>query len=156
MHYRAIAIVIGIAITVFAQSTSESATIGTWKQNLSKSKYVPGPAQTVPSTVHVEPVTGGEKLSVEGVGADGQPASWSYTATYDGKPTPVTGSPYGDTVVLKQIDAHKSMITYSRNGKVSRTSTRTVSQDGKTLTITAKGTNASGQEYNNLTVFEKQ
>src|SRR3954454_7949745 len=156
MHYRAIAIVIGIAITVFAQPTSDSATIGTWKQNLSKSKYVPGPAQTVPSTVHVEPVTGGEKLSVNGVGADGKPTSWSYTATYDGKPTPVTGSPYGDSVALKKIDAHTSVITYTRNGKVSRTSRRTVSKDGKTMTLSAKGTTASGQEYNNVSVFEKQ
>jgi hypothetical protein len=139
-----------------AASRPESTIIGTWKQVLSRSKYQPGPAPTIPSTLRIEATEGGEKLLVEVVGADGQPTSWSYTATYDARPASVTGSPYGDTVTLKQIDAHKSVITYTRHGKVSQTSTRTVSQDGKTLTITAKGTNASGQAYNNVTVFEKQ
>jgi hypothetical protein len=156
MNFRAVVLAVGLAVLPMAVSGAESAIIGTWKQVLSKSKYQPGPAPTISSTVRIEAVEGGEKLSVEGIGADGQPASWSYTATYDGKPASVTGSPYGDTLTLKQIDAHKSMITYTRNGKVSRTSTRTMSQDGKTLTITAKGTNASGQAYNNVTVFEKQ
>ena len=149
MNCRAIALVIGIAITAVAQSAADSAAIGTWKQNLSRSKYHPGPAQRIPSTLRIEAVNGGEKLSVDGVGADGKPASWSYTATYDGKPTPVTGSPYGDTVALKRIDAHTSMITYTRNGKVSRTSRRAVSKDGKTMTISAEGTTANGQNYNN-------
>ena len=156
MHYRVIAIGIGIAIAVFGQATSERASIGTWKQNLSKSKYVPGPAPTIASTVRIEPVTGGEKLSVEGVGTDGKPGSWSYTAAYDGKPTPVTGSPYGDSVALKNIDSHTSVITYTRNGKVSRTSRRTISKDGKTMTLSSKGTTASGQEYKNVSVLEKQ
>ena len=34
--------------------------------------------------------------------------------------------------------------------------TRVVSQDGKTMTITSKGTNAQGQTVNNVNVFEKQ
>lgn len=156
MNFRAVVFAISLVLSSSFLSGAESAIMGTWKQVLSQSKYQPGPAPTIPSTIRIEAVENGEKLSVDGVGADGQPASWSYTATYDGKPTSVIGSPYGDTAVLKQVNDHKSVITYSRNGKPSRTSTRTVSRDGKTLTITAKGTNASGQAYNNVTVFEKQ
>src|SRR4051812_46947271 len=100
MNFRAVVLAVGLALFSVAASGAENAIVGTWKQVLSKSKYQPGPAPTVPSTVRIVAVEGGEKLSVDGVGADGQPTSWSYTATYDGKPISVTGSPYGDTVVL--------------------------------------------------------
>ncbi len=130
--------------------------LGTWKQNLSKSKYNPGPPPTTPSTLRMEGIEGGEKLSVDGVGVDGKAASWNYSATYDGKPVSVTGSPYGDSASLKRIDAQTTQITYTKNGKVTRTSKRMVSKDGKTLTITATGINAKGEKYNNISVFEKQ
>ena len=156
MKYRAIALAIGLAVSTLAQHESQSAAVGTWKQSLSKSKYSPGPAPTIPATLKIEAVQGGEKVSVDGVGADGNAASWSYTVTYDGKPTSVSGSPYGDMVAFKKGDPRKTTITYTRNGKVSRTSIRTVSTDAKTLTIVAKGTTANGQQYNNVTVFEKQ
>jgi hypothetical protein len=129
---------------------------GTWKQNLAHSKYNPGPAPNTASTLRIEAVEGGEQLSVDGVGVDGKPASWSYTATYDGKPTSVTGSPYGDMVAFKRIDGRRSQIRYTGNGKVTRISNRVISSDGKTMTIHATGTSATGQRYNNVTVFEKQ
>ena len=33
---------------------------------------------------------------------------------------------------------------------------RVVSQNGKTMTVTVKGTNAQGQAVNNVVVFDKQ
>jgi hypothetical protein len=39
---------------------------------------------------------------------------------------------------------------------VVQTSTRVVSKDGKTLTLTAKGTNAKGQAVNDVLVFDKR
>jgi hypothetical protein len=132
------------SVTVFGADPS---IIGTWKQNLAKSKYNPGPAPTIPATLRMEAADGGEKLSVDGVGADGTPASWSYTVAYDSKPVPVKGSPYGDMASLKRINDRTSEIRYTRAGKLSRVSKRTVSSDGKTLTIAAKGTNAKGDSH---------
>jgi hypothetical protein len=74
MNFRAVVLTVGLAVLPMAISGAESAIIGTWKQVLSKSKYQPGPAPTIPSTVRIEAVEGGEKVSVEGIGADGQPA----------------------------------------------------------------------------------
>jgi len=154
MNVRTIGLALIISsVTVFGADNSVA---GTWKQNLAKSKYNPGPAPTIPATLRIEAVEGGEKLYVDGVGADGTAASWNYTATYDGKPVPVKGSPYGDMASLKKIDEKTSQITYTKAGKVTRISKRTVSSDGKTLTIAAKGTNAKGEKYNNVSLFEKQ
>ena len=156
MNLRTISLTAALTITSLSLMGADNPIVGTWKQNLSKSKYNPGPAPTIPSTLRMEAMEGGEKLSVNGVGADGSAASWNYSATYDGKPVSVTGSPYGDSASLKRIDAQTTQITYTRNGKVARTSRRMVSKDGKTLTITAKGTNAKGETYNNTSVLEKQ
>ena len=156
MNFRTIGLVLGLVVLSLSASGADNKSIGSWKQNLAKSKYNPGPAPTVAATLTIEQATGGEKISVNGVGADGMPASYSYTVSDDGKPTSVTGSPYGDTVSLKHVNSETTQITYTRNGKVSRTSTRTVSKDGKTLTVAAKGTNAKGQAYNNTSVFDKQ
>lgn len=156
MNFRTIGLVLGLVVASLSASGADNMSIGSWKQNLAKSKYNPGPAPTAAATLMIEQATGGEKISVNGTGADGMPASWGYTVTDDGKPTSVAGSPYGDMVSLKRINADTTQITYTRNGKVSRTSTRTVSKDGKTLKVAAKGTNTKGQAYNNTTVFEKQ
>ena len=41
-------------------------------------------------------------------------------------------------------------------GRSLQTLTRVVAQDGKTMTVTSKGTNAQGQAMNNVVVFDKQ
>jgi hypothetical protein len=45
--------------------------------------------------------------------------------------------------------------TYKKGGKVTVVNVRTVSADGKTLTVTVKGTNAQGQAVNHALVLEK-
>jgi len=45
--------------------------------------------------------------------------------------------------------------TDSKGGKAVQTFIRVVSKDGKTMTVTIKGTNAQGQAVNNVVVFEK-
>jgi hypothetical protein len=79
-----------------------------------------------------------------------------YTANYDGKDYPITGSLTADTVSLKRNDRHTTVRTDKKGGKVVQTFKRVVSKDGKTMTVTIKGTNASGQPMNNVVVFEKK
>src|SRR5262249_17040433 len=129
--------------------------IGTWKLNVAKSQYNPGPpVQSL--VVKVEPAGQGEKVSTEGVNADGTRTATGYTANFDGKDYPLTGSPVADTVALKRIDARTTERTDKKGGTVATTLKRVVSQDGKTLTVTVKGKNAQGQDVNNVLVFDKQ
>jgi hypothetical protein len=59
-------------------------------------------------------------------------------------------------VALKRIDARTIERTDKKGEKVVATSSRVVSEDGKTMTVTTTGTNAQGQAMNNVTVWEKQ
>ena len=129
--------------------------VGTWKLNVAKSTYSPGPAPKS-ITAKIEAAGEGEKLTADGVRGDDTPIRVEYTAQYDGKDYPVSGSPMADTVSLKRLDANTTERTDKKGGKVVQTLTRKLSSDGKTLTVTIKGTDAEGRPINNLAMFEKQ
>lgn len=144
---------------VFAGSLEAQATdplIGTWKLNVAKSMYTPGPVPKS-QTVKFESSGQGVKVTVDGVNADGtRMAVTQYTANYDGKDKPLTGSPDVNMVSLMRIDARTSVRTDKKDGKILATRTRVVSPDDKMLTITSKGTNAQGQPFNEVGVYDKQ
>jgi hypothetical protein len=149
-----VAMVLGTAIaSVSAQANDPR--IGTWKLNVAKSKYDPGPAPKS-LTLKVEAAGQGEKATTEFVNADGSRTSTVYTANFDGKDYPITGSQLADMVSLKRIDAQTTDRTDKKGGKVVQTLRRVVAKDGKTMTVTTKGTNAQGKAINNVAVFEKQ
>ncbi|HET7220724.1 MAG TPA: hypothetical protein VFJ02_21875 [Vicinamibacterales bacterium] len=54
------------------------------------------------------------------------------------------------------LNVAKSKYSPGPAPKSQTTYTRVVSKDGKTMTVTVKGTNAQGQPVNNVVVFEKQ
>ena len=130
--------------------------VGTWKLNLSKSKYDPGPG---PKSVTIKYEANGDgiKATTEGVNPEGQPIATHYTADYDGKDTPVTGTgaPY-DMIALKRINASMVELTTKKDGKVVSKGKRVVSKDGKVMTVTTKGTNAKGEPTNNVAAYDKQ
>ena len=129
--------------------------IGSWKLNVAKSKYNKGPSSTS-GTTKVEAAGAGVKLTVDLVGADGKASHWMFTANYDGKDNPVTGSsPYGDAVALTRIDAQTTRVVSKASGKVTVTQTIVVSGDGKTRTVTTKGT-LGGQAVDSVAFYDKQ
>ena len=135
-----------------AQATDPAA--GTWELNLAKSKFSPGPPPKSLTRTY-EVIGAGVKYTAKGIDANGKPTLVQFTAKYDSKDYPVTGSPDFDTISLKRLDASKSEATLKKAGKVVQTTTRVVSKDGETLTLTVKGMNAEGQTVNDVLVFDK-
>ena len=128
--------------------------VGTWTLNVAKSKFEPGPALKG-ATVTFSAAGEGVRVVAEMLGADG-PVKTDYTGNYDGKDYPIKGATGVDTVTLKRLDANSTERIDKSGGKVVGTWTRKVSADGKTLTVTYKGTDAKGQKVNNLMVFERK
>jgi hypothetical protein len=128
--------------------------VGKWELNVAKSKYNPGPAPQSESRTYV--VAGKDiKASMKGVDSTGKPTAGSWIINYEGKERPMTGVADADTLTFKRVDASTVEFTQKKAGKVVITGTRTISPDGKVMTIKSKGTNASGQTINNVEVFEK-
>ena len=89
--------------------------------------------------------------------ADGTVRQSSYTVVFDGKDNPITGNNLsGDVAAGTRIDANTVKFIYKKSGTVTITQTGVVSSDGKTYTITAKGTNTLGQTINTVAVYDKQ
>ena len=57
---------------------------------------------------------------------------------------------------LAETNASTVEFTQKKAGKVVITGTRTISPDGKVMTITSKGTNTLGQTIDDVEVFEKR
>lgn len=129
--------------------------VGTWVLNVAKSKFSPGPAPK--SETRTYAMAGSEiKATSTGVDGDGKATSSAWTVVYDGKERAVTGNPDADMLTLKRVDANTTEYTETKAGKVVFTGTRTVSKDGKTLTITTKGTNAKGQKVDDTAVYDRK
>lgn len=129
--------------------------VGTWKLNVAKSKFSPGPVPTAATTM-IEAVGAGTKVVVDQTLADGALRHWEFTTNYDGKDSPVTGSPDTDMVARKLVDPNTVETITKKDGKVMTTQLSVVSKDGLTRTVTTKGVNAKGEKMNNVSVYEKQ
>lgn len=148
-------VVTAIAVAVLS-GQGENLQVGTWKMNIAKSKFSTGTGFKS-ATSRIEPVPGGVKHTVDSVYADGTTRKYAYTTTYDGKDVAVTGnSPYGDTTALTRIDANTTRTVYKNKGKVTVIQMSVVSADGKTRTVTTKGTNPAGQAVDNLSFYERE
>jgi hypothetical protein len=150
----ALGLVVVFAGTTLAQPGSSN--LGTWKLNLAKSTFSPGTAPKSATFTNV--VAGaGIKSTSDSVAADGTARHSEYTMVYDGKDNPLTGNSLsGDVVAGTRVDASTLTFVYKKGGKVTVTTTNVASSDGKTYTITAKGTNAQGQPVNSVAVYDKQ
>jgi len=147
-----------LASLVVATSVTVAQTdprIGSWKLNLEKSKYDPGPAPKS-DVRNYEATADGTKATVEATPASGSPGKVTYTAKLDGKDYPTSGSTAFDTIAIKSIDTNTIEVTLKKAGKVMQTSRSVVSKDGKTMTNTVMGTDADGRPVHNVIVFDKQ
>jgi uncharacterized protein (TIGR02246 family) len=135
-------------------TTTQVPGLGTWKLNVAKSKYDPGPpprSSTVTFTAMGENI----KAVIDGVGPDGAGIHWEYVAALDGSQHPVTGNPDGDMVVVTRTEAGAIETSYTLEGKPTVVNARVLSADGNTMTVTSKGTDAKWQKINHVLVFEK-
>lgn len=147
-----------LAITSTVAAFGADNSLGTWKLNVQKSKYSPG-AFPVKSITSVRESAGdGVKVTNTGERSDGTAINATYTAKFDGSPASVSGqgAPY-DTVSLKQVDANT--FTYEAKNSTNKYHSHgrlVVSHDGKTTTLTARGTDAEGKPMTVTLVYEKQ
>jgi len=129
--------------------------MGTWELNVAKSTFNPGPAPKSDTRTYAA-TEQGIAMTWKNVGADGKEIVAKSTFKVDGKDYPLTGFANFDTLSLKQVDDLTVHSTQKKNGKVVGATTRTISKDGKVLTLKSKGTGAAGVAYDNVMVYDKK
>ena len=142
-------------VTVLVTAQPKDPFVGTWVLDATKSKYSPGPAPKTATTV-IDAAGQGYKFSVKQEFASGV-QQWSFTTNLDGKEVPVTGNnPNADMLAVKRVDANTLETVARKGGKITTTQKNVVAADGKTRTVTTVGTNAQGQQVNNVAVYERK
>jgi hypothetical protein len=104
---------------------------------------------------HLRGTADGVKRTGESVDAEGKTTSFGYTAKYDGKDYPVTGSDLYDTITIQLINDQTTEATLKKSGKVVSHARRVVSKDGKVMTLTITGTNQKGEKMQYVGVYDK-
>ena len=132
--------------------------VGTWKLNLSKSKFDGMPApRSLTRTVVAEGA--GATYTFSGVDADGKPIEYSFTSNYDGKDSAVTGSgmPGGaDTVAMTRVNSNLVRTILKKGGDAIGMSNTEVSKDGKVSTVKLGGVSPDGKKFNAVSVYDEQ
>ena len=129
-------------------------TVGTWKLNSAKSKYRVGMAPKE-QTLTIGEAGNDLDVMVTGTSAEGTPISTHYTVPAAGGPGKIIESSY-EAVSGKRMSANEREVTYTKAGKIALTVHSRVSGDGKTLTVTVKGTDTQGKPVDAVAVYDKQ
>ena len=136
---RTTAVCLAILLAVGIAFAADSPFAGTWKLNPAKSEFTG-------TTVKLEQGPAGEmKMTAEGQ---------SYTFRIDGKAYP---TPWGATAAWTQVNPGSWEAVYRMADKGTHlgTDTLALSADGKTLTLTSRGTTPSGEKFENATVYAR-
>ena len=148
-------LLIGLAITAAVTFAADSM-VGTWKLNAAKSKFTGSFVVKSQTDVREATPDGGVKVTREGQFGDGTAIKGSFTYKYDGKEYPATGLAF-DVLSVKRIDPNTTTFEVKKTGgKYHVTGQTVISADGKTMTQTAKGTDAEGKPISSTSVFDKQ
>lgn len=152
----------GFLIVVTAQASSPLA--GTWRLDVAKSKYSPGPAPKS-GTYRYEVTRDGLKAVLDGVNAQGQKTHTEYSCGFDGKDcayhTTVDGKPSTDpnataAIYWKRTDDHTFEYAGKSKGRITGIGHVVISKDGRVQTRTVTGTDAQGRKVDNTVILEKQ
>jgi hypothetical protein len=129
--------------------------VGTWELNPSKSRYSPGPPMKS-QTITITPVGNRIRVVAKGVDGTGKATATEYTAAYDGTDVPVLFNLVYDALSLRRIDRNNAEVVRKKGGKVVQTARRSVSEDGKTMTITTTGVDDRGRNVQNVAVYDRR
>ncbi|HZO57169.1 MAG TPA: hypothetical protein VFB63_30950 [Bryobacteraceae bacterium] len=149
-----ISLVLGISL-LCSVAWAGDPVLGTWRLNLKKSIFSPGPAPKSQTRIYEEH-GGGVRVTIKTVDAEGQTTSVQHPLNYDGRAYAVVGSSQTDAIILEKIDDYTSEAILKHATTVIGKNRRVVSRDGKTLTITYEGTSNLSQPVKNVVVYDRQ
>src|ERR1700722_20020000 len=92
MQRRSVYLTFALLVVSIVLTAADNPLIGTWKINLTKSTFSPGP-MPMSSTVIFAPEGNGIRQSVNNVDAQGNKIAYSVMYAFDGKDYPVKGDP---------------------------------------------------------------
>ena len=154
MSTRTIVLTLATCFVGLTLCFAEDAHMGVWKLNEAKSKV--GPRAPKNTTVVYEAAGENMKVTVDGVDRDGKPTHNEWTGKFDGKDYPVSGDPNSDARSYAKINDNMLGFNAKKGGKVTASGRIVVSADGRSRTVTVRGTGPTGKKFKSTSVYDKQ
>ena len=154
MKARTIVLTLALCFIGAAVCFAQSPFMGTWKLIDAKSTLAPGMPKN--NTVVYEAEGIDFKVTTDGIDGAGNSTHSEWTGKFDGKDYPVKGDPNQDSRSYKRKGIHELDFRVKKGTKVTTTGRIVVSDDGKSRTVTARGTDAKGKEFKSTDVYDKQ
>ena len=151
----AVAALIGVLAPPFPLLGQTPDWFGTWRLNLDKSIYNPGPPPYRRATMKVERWEDKVRFSYDFVYPRGGMQHMEWTGLFDGKDYMVQGTDEYITYAYKRIDDRMYEIVAKLDTRITAVATVTLAPDGRTLTTVTRGKSARGQDVTNTTVYER-
>jgi hypothetical protein len=153
-HIAAIALASLVIPGAAGRAQTSDPMVGTWTLNVAQSKTPYKSGTTV-----IEAAGDVVKVTADLEAADGTKYHWTWSAKYDGKDSPVTGTtPFGSPAVasLTRVDARTAKVVGKVGGKQVLEQTITVAPDGRTRTVVTHGTDASGRKVDTTALYDRK
>ncbi|HEY7096951.1 MAG TPA: hypothetical protein VH437_09515 [Terriglobales bacterium] len=154
MKGKRITVILALYFVGVTMSFGQSPFMGTWKLNEAKSKFAPGMPKN--STVIYATEGVDMKVTVDGTDNAGNATHNEWTGKFDGKDYPVTGDPTSDSRAYKRKGIHELDFTAKKGMTVTTSGRIVVSDDGKTRTVTSRGTDSHGKKFKGTAVYDLQ
>jgi hypothetical protein len=91
--------------------------LGTWKLDVEKSAYKPGPAPKSQVRIYEE-VAEGVNVTIKTTMSDDKSTTVQHPVNYDGKEHPILGASQSDAIVLQKVDDYTSEAALKHANKV--------------------------------------
>lgn len=138
-----------------AAAQAPPAWFGTWKLNVAKSVYNPGPPPYKRATYTIEPSQDGVKVTYDLIHPRGGVTHLEWSGRFDGKDYAVQGLDQYVTYAYRPVGDGVYEVVVKIDDRVTGLSTISLSPDAKTMTTTTRGKGARGQDVSTTTVYEK-
>jgi hypothetical protein len=146
-------LVLGVAAV--AADSKENSVNGTWALDAAKSKFS-GPAFKSQTRTYSEGTDGTTSMSFTGVTNTGTTVTGASKFKTDGKDYPITGSGDFDMISVRKINDATLNFWLKKAGTLVGEGSRTLSDHGKVMTLTAKIKGADGKPYSSTMVFDRK
>ena len=151
------AILLSIAVALAplgAQASSPWA--GTWRLDIEKSIWNPGPAPYVRGTWRVEPSGDGLKMIYDLVGTRGGVTHMEWTGRFDGADYALQGPDAPVTYAYTQTGERTLSLVVKVDGNIAALAKIVLAPDGRTLTTETTVNNPRLGQQTTTTIYEKR
>jgi hypothetical protein len=154
----AIVALLGGVLSAQMANGVDKAYMGTWKLNVAKSTYENATPPKDGTRIHEDRGNGFVLVIQDGVNSQGAKTHSEYVYKADGRDYPIAAPNQTGVqrIALKAVDAMTVTYQIKVDGKVVTDGKRTVSKDGRTMTLEQTGTNPQGQRVHTVALYDKQ